>query len=189
MRYWWLWCRTMKLFFPANGWRDFCKSNVVARFVGISHVNVDFTGRLLVPRGCGGVETVLGLAVGSLEVGHTPFLALRTHGHLLPLWWRHVSGDPPRGTTLKTVFRLCTRWKPHTLWFLRRQTPEFYANSITRVLIIFKKEKGSTCAFASQKNASLTVKTIVQTTDGKLYLLAVRRYFNPLLKLQNCVKN
>lgn len=38
----------------------------------------------------------------SVRRGHPPILPLRTHtSHLLPLWWRHLSGDPPSGLQFK----------------------------------------------------------------------------------------
>lgn len=56
------------------------------------------------PRGCRTAETVFGFGCrDSGGLATHPSLALRTHGHLLPLWWRHVSGDPPRGTTFTTT--------------------------------------------------------------------------------------
>lgn len=56
------------------------------------------------PRGCGTAEAVFGAGCrDSGGLATHPSLALRTHGHLLPLWWRHVSGDPPRGTTFTTI--------------------------------------------------------------------------------------
>lgn len=103
-------CRTMTLFFFSSQTATFQSPTWSPSSSTKLDCMLTWLFSVVVPRGLGRGEAVFELGVGSLEVGHTPFLTLRTHGHLLPLWWRHVSGDPPRGSTFKTIW-LCTWWK------------------------------------------------------------------------------